>query len=76
MPAPLLFLRYLLSEAPQFSSMLFVVTGSGTCRCGFAGFPRAVFLFVVVKHFLRSAEADFHGPCDHGDSPVTRGYGG
>ena len=28
------------------------------------------------RHFLRCAEADFHGPCDHGDSPVTRGHGG
>ena len=26
--------------------------------------------------FLRDAQADSHGPCDHGDSPVARGYGG
>ena len=28
------------------------------------------------RHFLRGAEAVSHGPCDHRDSPVARGYDG
>ena len=36
----------------------------------------AVAVHAGRRHFSRCAEADFHGPCDHGDSPVTRGYGG
>ena len=37
-----------------------------------ADFPQLQFL-AGRRHFLRCAEADFHGPCDHGDSPVMRG---
>ena len=36
-----------------------------------AEFPQLLFMQIS----LVCAEADFHGPCDHGDSPVTRGYG-
>ena len=33
--------------------------------------------FIVGRRFsCRGAEADSHGPCDHGVSPVARGYGG
>ena len=39
-----------------------------------ADFPQLQFL-AGRRHFLRCAEADFHDPCDHGDSPVMRGYG-
>ena len=28
------------------------------------------------RHFLRGAKDDSHGPCNHRDSPVARGYGG
>ena len=44
----------------------------GAENCGIS----AVAVHAGRRHFLRCAEADFHGPCDHGDSPVTRGYGG
>ena len=41
-------------------------------NCGIS----AVAVHAGRRHFLCCAEADFHGPCDHGDSPVTRGHGG
>ena len=36
---------------------LIVDPGSGTCRCGFAGFPSAVFLYVVVRPLMLRIKA-------------------
>ena len=43
----------------QLSSVLIVDTGSGTCLCGFAGFPRVVFLYVVVRPLMLRIKAGF-----------------